>query len=229
MRDQSTRRDEGPPIPDDVTPADLDREIRAELQSLPKHRADSVARHLVMAGLLLDDDPETAYLHARAARGGAGRMGAIREALGLTAYRSGRYAEALAELRAARRITGNPEHLPVMADCERGLGRPERALALAADPAAKRLEKEGRVELRIVLAGARRDLGQPAAAVALLEGPDLDPPHAEPWTIRLWYAYADALLAAGRPDDARAYFAAVATADDEGETDAVERLAQLGG
>ena len=220
-------REEGPPIPDDVTPDDLDRSIRAELRALPEHRAESVARHLVMAGLLIDDDPDTAYLHAQAARGGAGRVAAVREAIGLTAYRTGRYAEALAELRAARRMNGAPDHLPVMADAERGLGRPERALALANDPDVKQLDKESAVELRIVLAGARRDLGQHAAAVGLLEGPDLDPPQIEPWTVRLWYAYADALLAAGRTDDARSYFAAAADADLDDETDAAERVAAL--
>jgi tetratricopeptide (TPR) repeat protein len=216
-----------PPIPDDVTPADLDREVRAELRSLSKERADDVARHLVMAGALIDDDPETAYQHAQAARGGAGRVAAVREAAGLTAYNTGRYAEALAELRAARRISGDPSHLPLLADAERGLGRPERALAFATDPDAQKLDEAGRVELRIVLAGARRDLGQPQAALLLLEGPDLDPDQVELWTLRLWYAYADALLDVGRTDEAKAYLTAVATADEEGETDAAERLSQL--
>jgi tetratricopeptide (TPR) repeat protein len=203
--------------------------VRAELRQFPKDKADLVARHLVMTGLLIDDDPETAYAHALAARGGAGRVGAVREALGLTAYASGRYAEALAELRAARRITGVPDHLPVMADAERGLGRPERALALAKDPDAARLDAAGQVEMRIVLAGARRDLGQPEAAVAALQGPGLDPATLEPWTARLWYAYADALLAVGRTHEARDYFGAVAALDEDGETDAAERLVALDG
>jgi len=227
-RPRPVRLDDGPPVPEDITPADLDRSVQDELRSLPKDKADRVARHLVMAGLLLDDDPEAAYAHAEAARRGAGRIGAVREALGITAYRSGRYAEALAELRAVRRITGVPDHLPLMADCERGLGRPERALALGSDPDADRLDKAGQVELRIVIAGARRDLGQPEAAVLLLRGADLDPATLEPWTPRLWYAYADALAAAGRLDEAREYFNAVAALDEEGETDAAERAATLG-
>ena len=49
--------------------------------------ADIVARHLVMAGRLLDEDPEAAYLHATAAAQRAGRVGAVREAAGLAAYR----------------------------------------------------------------------------------------------------------------------------------------------
>jgi tetratricopeptide (TPR) repeat protein len=217
-----------PPIPDDVTPNELERSVRAELRSLSKERADDVARHLVMAGLLIDDDPETAYKHAQAARSGAGRVGAVREAAGLTAYATGRFAEALSELRAARRISGDPSHLPLLADAERGLGRPERALAFATDPDANKLDPAGQVELRIVLAGARRDLGQSEAALVLLEGPDLDPAQIEPWTLRLWYAYADTLLDVGRTDEAKAYFTAVATADEDGDTDAAERLTQIG-
>ena len=216
-----------PPLPDDITVADLDPALRAEVASLSTERATTVGRHLAAAIALLDDDPAAGYEHALAARRRAGRLGGVRAVMGMAAYRTERYAEALAELRAARRISGTPDLLPLIADCERGLGRPERALALTTDPDARRLDHAGQIELRIVLAGARRDLGQAEAAVVLLHGPDLDPPHVEPWTARLWYAYADALLAAGRADDARAYFAAAANADEDGETDAAERLVQL--
>src|SRR5205085_8581567 len=124
----------------------------------------------------------------------AGRVGAVREAAGLTAYATGRYAEALAELRAARRITGDDSTLPIMADCERGLGRPERALALAQAPEVATLPAEGRVEMLIVASGARRDMGQHEAAVQALHGPQLKPSARRPWSARLFYAYAEALL-----------------------------------
>jgi tetratricopeptide (TPR) repeat protein len=164
-----------------------------------------------------------------------GRIGSVREAVGIVAYLAGEYAEALAELRTARRLTGSAEHLPLMADSERGLGRPERALRLLDDPDVPSLERSTRMELLIVGAGARRDLGAPAAAVAMLEVPELRgsrqrPVQAfenvEPWVPRLWYAYADALEAAGRPAEALDWFSAVAAIDD-GETDAEERAEQL--
>jgi hypothetical protein len=218
-----------PPLPDDVTGAELDRTIRAELASLASMNADTVARHLVMAGRLLDDDPETAYLHAAAAAKRAGRVGAVREAAGLTAYRSGRYAEALSELRAARRITGDHSTLPVMADCERGLGRPERALEIAAGPEVANLDAAARVELLIVASGARRDLGQLDAAVLALQGPALRPHLRKPWSARLFYAYADALEAAGRVEEATTWFGHADEADSEDETDADVRLAELAG
>lgn len=218
-----------PPLPDDVTPADLDRAVRSELASLAKLNAETVARHLVMAGRLLDDDPEAAYIHAAFARERAGRVGAVREAAGLAAYRTGRFGEALAELRAARRIGGDQSLLPVMADCERGLGRPEKALDLAGSPQAATLDAMGRAEMLIVASGARRDLGQPEAAALLLQGPELRPEARREWSARLFYAYAEALLASGREAEATAWFAHAAEADVDGETDASDRWDELTG
>jgi len=218
-----------PPLPDDVTGAELDRSVRAELGSLASMNADAVAKHLVMAGRLLDEDPEAAYGHAVAARDRAGRIGAVREAAGIAAYLTGRYAEALAELRAARRISGDQSMLPVMADCERGLGRPEKALAMASSPEMRQLDASARAEMLIVASGARRDLGQPEAAALLLQGPELSPGRRKAWSARLFYAYAEAMLASGRTDEAAAWFGHAADADATGETDADERLGELQG
>ncbi len=226
--DRRPRRPE-PPLRDEVTATDLDRAVRAELSSLAKLNAETVARHLVMAGLLLDDDPETANAHADLARERAGRVGAVREPVGLAAYRTGRYAEALAELRAARRIGGDQSLLPVMADCERGLGRPEKALELAASPQAATLDAAGRAEMLIVASGARRDLGQPEAAALLLQGPELRPDAPRAWSARLFYAYAEALLASGRVLEATEWFSHAMAADVEGETDAGDRWDELTG
>jgi tetratricopeptide (TPR) repeat protein len=216
-------------LPDDIDLNDLDEDIRAELRTLVRMKAQLVGGHLVMAGRLVDDDPEQAYKHARTAQQLAPRLAATREALGLTAYLSDRYAEALAELRAARRMTGSNHQWAVMADCERGLGRPEKALEMAQAPEAKELDKGTQIELRIVAAGARRDLGQVDAAVAMLQGADLTPAHVEPWTARLRYAYADALLEADRETEAREWFARASEADSEGVTDADDRIAELDG
>lgn len=212
-----------------MTGEELARDVRNELRELPERAATTIARHLVMAGLLLDDAPEEAYAHAAAARSVAPRIGASREALGLAAYRTGRYAEALTELRTARRMSGSSAHLPVLADAERGLGRPERAIALAGGAEARGLDREAQLELRIVAAGARRDLGQPEAAVVTLQVPELRSERVTPGLARLRYAYADALLAAGRRDEAESWFARAAEADVEEETDAGERLAELQG
>lgn len=217
------------PVPPGVDPRDLDPEVRQELRSLAKDTADLTAQHLVLTGRLLDDDPEAALAHARAAGALAGRVGPVREAVGLAAYAAGEWAEALSELRAARRLTGRADHLAVLADCERALGRPERALAVLQDPDVPKLEQAGRVELVIVVAGARRDLWQADAAVLLLQSPARATTARRPWATRLWYAYADALLAAGRDDEAREWFAKAAEQDGQGETDAMDRLLELDG
>jgi tetratricopeptide (TPR) repeat protein len=214
-------------VPADITARDLDRAARAELRSLPESLAERIAVHLVAAGRALDDDASTAQQHAWFARQLAPRLALVREAAGITAYATGDYAAALGELRAVRRITGDPAHLPLMADCERGLGRPDRALALGREPDVKKLDAEARVELAIVLSGARRDRGEHEAAVVSLQGPALDSDKVQPWTTRLWYAYAEALLAAGRRADALRWFESAASVDDEGETDAAERAAAL--
>ena len=216
-------------VPEDVDARMLDPEVRRELRSLTRETADLVARHLVMTGRLLDDDPERALAHGRAARAMAGRIGVVREACGLAAYAAGEWNEALADLRAARRITGQAGHLAVLADCERALGRPERALALADDPDVPSLDQQERVELVIVLSGARRDLGQADAAVLALQDPARRTSAARPWAARLWYAYADALLHAGRTDDARTWFDKVVGVDTDGLTDAGDRLLELDG
>ena len=221
------RRDE-PDLPDEVTPNNLDRDVRRDLLSLDKTNAEAVARHLVMAGQLLEDDPALALEHARAARGRAGRVAVVREAAGIAAYHAGEWAEAIAELRAARRMAGGPGLVAVLADCERALGRPERALEVARSPEARQLTGEQADELRIVLAGARRDMGDVAAAVVALQTPDLDPARTGPTAARLFYAYADLLLAADRRREAITWFLHAAEADTEGDTDAEDRLAALG-
>jgi tetratricopeptide (TPR) repeat protein len=207
----------------------LDKEIREELRTLSREASDLVARHLVMSGRLLDDQPELAWEHAKAAVARGGRLAVVREAAGISAYAAEEYADALAQFRAARRISGSDAYWPVMADCERGLGRPERALTMAGAPEVDRLDRAGKVEMRIVAAGARRDLGQLDAAVVTLQCPELSAPDRTSWSARLKFAYADALVAAGREGEAGEWFEKAVTVDIADETDAAERLAELEG
>jgi tetratricopeptide (TPR) repeat protein len=186
-----------------------------------------VARYLVAAGLA--DDQEEGYSFAQAAKRLAARVGVVREACGIAAYHTGRWAEALSELRAARRLTGHDEYLPIMADCERALGRLDRALALVREAKVDDLSRPTQIELRIVESGIRRDQGLADAAVLVLQVPELTGSRVRPWSARLFYAYGDALLAADRTEEARDAFARAAEADTEGTTDAAERLDELDG
>lgn len=216
-----------PELPEEAELSMLDPEVRSDLRALPRNLAEVVGRHLAAAGLLVDEDPELALRHARYARSRAARVAVVREAVGLTAYHAGEWAEALSELRAARRMSNGPGHIAVMADVERALGRPERALELAREGQSLDLPPDEAIELKIVAAGARRDMGQLDAAVVALQIPELDPNRGEPWTARLCYAYADNLAAAGRTEEAIRWFLNAAQADDEGETDAAERAMEL--
>ena len=147
----------------------LHRAVRAELRGLPKDLAETVAGHLVMAGQLIDEDPELAYAHAEAARRRVARLPIVREAAAETAYAAGHYDVALSEFRALRRMTGTQDYLPVMADCERALGRPHNALKLAKEAERIELEPALRIEMIIVTAGARQDLGQDLEARRILD------------------------------------------------------------
>jgi tetratricopeptide (TPR) repeat protein len=182
-----------------------------------------------MVARLIDEDPEGAYGYSRVALRLASRVAAVREAAGFAAYANQKYSEALAEFRAARRMTGSVDLWPVMADCERGLGRPEKALDMAGAPEVHKLDKAGQVEMRLVAAGARRDMEQLDAAIVTLQSPELASNSVQPWTARLRYAYADALLAAGRDGEAREWFAKAVEADKDGSTDASDRLAEMDG
>lgn len=203
----------------------LDRSLRAELRTLSKENAEGVGGHLVMVGRFLDaEDFEQALAHAEAASRRAGRVPVVREALGLVHYRRGEWAKALTEFRTARRMSGTHHLLPLMVDCERGLGRPERALELAASPEARALGAAEQVELAIVMAGARSDLGQHAAAVLQLKDLATRGTGRESWAARVRYAYAAALEADGRQDEAAVWFERAAEVDATGETDAAEIL-----
>ncbi len=181
------------------------------------------------AGQIIDEDSELALQHAIAARRLASRIAVVREAVGLAAYAAGDWTTAIAELRTYHRMTGRQTHLAELADCERALGRPERAIDLFRGADMAKLEKSGAIELLIVAAGARGDLGQHDAAVAMLQVNELTANEDAEWAARLRYAYADALLAADRRDEAREWFARAAAVDDEQLTNAAERLLELDG
>lgn len=213
-----------------MTGKELDRSVHQQLRTLSKENAEGVAQHLVMVALQLEaEDLDAALAHAETAARRAGRVPAAREALGMVAYRRGDFARALSEFRTARRLSGSSHLLPLMVDCERGLGRHERALELASSAEAGSLAAGDKVELAIVVAGVRRDLGQTEAGLLALQSLVQRVRPGAPGSHRLFYAYADTLLELGREEEARVWFERAAATDELGETDAVERLEELDG
>lgn len=207
-RDSDTRpRHDDPVIPEDVAANQLDRVARAELKTLSKDNADWVAKHLVMAGRLIDEDPALAHRHALAAARRAGRVGVVRETTAITAYATGDFALALRELRTYRRITGRDDQVPLMVDSERGVGRPQQALELGRSVPRADLEPAVQVALAIAMSGARLDLGQTELALTELEIPQLDPEVAFSYSPSLFAAYATVLEELGRADEAQQWWA----------------------
>ncbi|TVU55991.1 tetratricopeptide repeat protein [Corynebacterium aurimucosum] len=220
------RRMTDPDLPSDIDITDLDPSVLQDLSSLSKENSEAVAKHLIMAATWLDDDPQLSLRHARAAKDRAGRVSVAREMNGIAAYRAGEWKEALAELRAARRISGGPGLMAVMADCERGLGRPEKAVELWRSEDAKELAPEDAIELAIVAAGARLDMDQADSAVVTIQRAQPTKDAKGVSACRLAYAYANALLEAGRKDEAREWFQHAIEIDEGDWTDAAERLAE---
>ena len=218
-----------PPTPKDTDESLLPVGVRAELKGLPKDLAETVAAHILAAGSLLDEDPDLAYRHAAAAKRRAGRLAVVREATAEAAYASGRYEIALREFRAIRRMNGGDELLPVLADCERALGRHHEALRLLSTLEPRTRNLGLRIECLLVEAGIRSDLGQRGEALRLLKsaishriGPKLG-------QARLRYAYADLLEVDGQLTAAREWFDAAARLDPDGVLDSSDRIAALDG
>ena len=205
--------------------------MRTALRGLDARNADTVGRHLVAAGGLLEEDPELALEHARAARDRASRLAPVREAVGVAAYHAGDFAEAARELRAYARMSGDQSYRAVLADCERALGRPENALRLVQEALEARPEAEELVELRLVEAGARQDLGELPAAALVLEAALGGRPtpaglgHPDLGQLRLASAYGDLLAARGDAELAREWYSAIAAADPDDLTGVSEHFA----
>lgn len=205
-------RERSPEIDPSVTGNELDKETLRELRFLDEKHRPWVAKHLVMAGALIDVDPELAFAHAEAASRRGGRVALVREAVGLTAYAAGKYPEALRELRTHRRISGIHDHIATIADCERAVGRVDKALETLRSDEAKALKGQPRAEAAMVEAGILLDANKNEEAVKALQIPTLDMNRAFIFSPRLFELYADTLEATGQAEEAAAWRARIPVA-----------------
>ena len=213
-----------PMAPLDFDEKALPASVRAELRGVPADTAHLIEGHLVAAAELLDEDPVQANAHAQAARRRAPRLPVLREVAAEAAYQAGEYASALNDYRALRRMTGNDNFLPVIADCERALGRPQAALRLIREGQAADLNPSQQVELVLVQAGARCDLGQRDEAVRVLRDAVKNLTASTEATARLHYAYAETLLEDGDTAGARTWFASAQKHDPANFLDSQDRI-----
>lgn len=202
-RVRDPNRAKSPMIPEEITEKDLDLLVRVQFKTLSPENSERVARHLAMVNLLINDDPELAHQHAIAAADRAGRIAVVRETLALTAYTVGDFALALREMQAYRRISGANDQLPIMVDCERGLGRPDKALELGRSVDPKSLEPGVRANLAIAMSGARLDRGENELALAELEIAELNPEKVFDYSPQLFRAYSDTLEILGRAAESK--------------------------
>jgi tetratricopeptide (TPR) repeat protein len=150
----------------------------------------------------------------------------VREAYGLGLYRTGAFTQARTELAAAQRLSGTADLSALLADIERALGRPEKALELFEQADRASMSDDAAAELLIVAASAYGDLDRPATGVALIRRHGGWPQQLRDHHLRL--AYAQGLLAeqAGDGEAARTAFGRVVAADPD-YFDAAERLDRL--
>jgi tetratricopeptide (TPR) repeat protein len=198
-------RPKAPEIDEEVTGKELDKSVLRELRVLEKDNAEAVGKHLVMASQYLEVDPEFALEHAQAAVRRGGRVAAVREAAAIAAYVAERFDTALRELRTHRRMTGSNEHIALIVDSERALGRGQKALETAQDPSLTDLTGSQKAELAMVVSGIHRDQGDLEKAKSALEIPELNRNKAFSYSPRLFSAYADVLEDMGRAKEATSW------------------------
>lgn len=207
----------------------LPPEIVDELRRVarPGRQQEAVSRLERAVELLERGDARGAAGEASKAKPLAPRSTAIREVLGLALYEQGRYRESLSEMQAYRRMSGRADQNHIIADCLRGVGRPERAIPLAEEALAARIPIETKAEAVVVAASALADMGRFDQALGLLRRVRTRDDVARPEVLRVWYVTASVLERAGLKQDAAREFRKILR-HDPGAFDVAERLAQLG-
>ena len=152
------RRPGEPKMPKGIEWSMLSIDDRERLRGLSKEHAENIGLHILAAYTLEERDPELALEHAKWVAHQASRIDFARETLAFVAYRQGDYKLALREFRTAFRMNGFLDYLPFIADCERGMGEPKKAIETAMSDDAKYLRGESKAEMFLVYAGALGDL-----------------------------------------------------------------------
>ena len=152
------RRPGEPKMPKGIEWSMLSTDDRERLRGLSKEHAENIGLHILAAYTLEERDPELALEHAKWVAHQASRIDFARETPAFVAYRQGDYKLALREFRTAFRMNGFLDYLPFIADCERGMGEPKKAIETAMSDDAKYLRGESKAEMFLVYAGALGDL-----------------------------------------------------------------------
>jgi len=226
LKPRAGARPKGTPSKQALLPRDIEEDVRRTAR--PTQQDDVLSRIARAIELLERDDAHGAVPEAEKAKAMAPRSSAVREVLGMAYYGVGRWHDALTELKAYKRMTGRLDQNHLIADCLRGLGRPEEAVPLADEVLRDRsAPNEAKAEAVIVAASALADQGRYPEALSLLARAKTREDVAEDYTLRLWYARGDTLAKAGRNEEAAVEFRKIMR-HDAAAFDAAERLAELG-
>ena len=207
---------------------ELPRSVLEELRAVAGTKsAATLERRLASAAKAYERDRYREALAAlRPVLEAAPASAAARELHGLTLYRLGRWRPAAKELRLVHDLTGSYDQHPVIADCERALGRLDRVKELWDELRHAGVDREVLTEGRLVMAGALADEGELEQAIELLRAESRLKRNADLSDLRQWYALADLYEQAGEVPRARELFRRVAEQAPE-LFDAQVRLAAL--
>jgi tetratricopeptide (TPR) repeat protein len=196
----------------------LPKWVREEIiRSTPKDRREPAMAHLGKGmEAYADERYPAAAAELRQAKKLSPRSATIRELLGLSAYRSGQWDEALRELRTFRRLTGDLIHYPIEMDCLRALDRPDDVIKAWERLQDYDISATINHEARVVYASFLLDQGRARDAWPVIKPGRLvaSPSQGE---LRRWFVAARVALEAGDTDAARRLVAALDEQDPDFE------------
>ena len=160
-------RPKEPALPKGLSWDMLSSSDKDALRSLSREHAENVGLHILAAYELEGEDLPLALEHAKWAASNASRIDIARECRALMAYRSQDFKTALKEFLTVRRLNGESDWVPFIADCYRGMGEPEKAIEVIRKES-REASPESKLEMMIVMAGAFADLKDTNRALKII-------------------------------------------------------------
>ncbi|MBQ5500124.1 MAG: helicase, partial [Aeriscardovia sp.] len=196
-------RPKEPALPKGLSWDMLSSSDKDALRSLSREHAENVGLHILAAYELEGEDLPLALEHAKWAASNASRIDIARECLALMAYRSQDFKTALKEFLTVRRLNGESDWIPFIADCYRGLGEPQKAIETIRKESPD-ASAESKLEMMLVMAGAFADLKDTERALKIIRSMKALPGLPLSYRLRACEAEQTFLFMAGKKKEADA-------------------------